>query len=86
MNAVVSEADIFSRLFEPHVPNLSPDAAQSILALDFKESDRNRMNVLSEKAREGSLDPIENGELDKYILVGDLLAIMQSKARRALMI
>jgi hypothetical protein len=79
-----SEAAIFSRILEPEKPMLSPDAARSILALDFTPSDRQRMNALAAKARAGTLTAEENEELDNYLRVGDLLAIMQSKARRSL--
>jgi hypothetical protein len=79
-----SEAAIFSRVLEPEKPMLSPDAARSILALDFTTADRERMNALAAKASLGNLTPDENEELDNYLRVGDLLAIMQSKARRSL--
>ncbi len=79
-----SEAAIFRRVLEPEKPMLSPDAARSILALDFAPADRERMNSLAARAREGALSSDEDEELENYLLVGDLLAIMQSKARRSL--
>jgi hypothetical protein len=79
-----SEAAIFSRVLEPEKPLISPDAARSFLALDFSSTDRERLNVLSAKARAGSLTPDEDEELENFLRVGDLLAIMQSKARRSL--
>jgi hypothetical protein len=42
------------------------------------------MNELSEVARQGKLTREEQAELDSYLHVGNLLAVMQSKARRAL--
>jgi len=82
--ATTTEAEIFSRIFEPEKPNLSAAAARSILRLDFRASDRQRMNALAEKARRSALSPDEDQELDDYIRVGHLLAIMQSKARQSL--
>jgi hypothetical protein len=79
-----SEAAIFSRVLEPEKPMLSADAARSILALDFTQADRERMNALAAKARAGGLTAEENEELENYLRVGDLVAIMQSKARRSL--
>jgi hypothetical protein len=79
-----SEAAIFSRVLEAENPTLSADAAKSILALDFTAADRDRMNALSAKAREGTLTAEENEELENFVRVGDLLAIMQSKARRSM--
>jgi hypothetical protein len=82
--AASTEVDIFSRIFEPKKPNLSAAAARSILQLDFPPTDRDRMNALTEKARQGSLSPGEDRELNNFIHVGHLLAIMQSKARHSL--
>ena len=79
-----SEAAIFSRVLESEKPMLSPEAARSILALDFNKADRDCMNALAAKARAGTLTNDENEELENYLRVGDLLAIMQSKARRSL--
>ena len=49
MVTVPTEADIFRRIFEPDKPNLSPEAARSILQLDFQPEDRDKMNALAEK-------------------------------------
>jgi len=79
-----SEAAILTRVIEPDKPNMPPEAARALLALDFTSMDRARMNELSAKARQGALTPDEGQELDNYIGVGHLLALMQSKARRSL--
>jgi hypothetical protein len=42
------------------------------------------MNELSEQARLGALAPSEAAELDSYVRVSNLLAVMQSKARQSL--
>jgi hypothetical protein len=42
------------------------------------------MHNLAVKSQEGRLSPEELAELDSYIKVGDLLAILQSKARKVL--
>ena len=42
------------------------------------------MNDLSELARHGKLSDQEQAELDSYIHVSNLLAVMQSKGRQAL--
>jgi len=79
-----SEAAIFRRVLEPDKPMLSAEAAREILALRFGAADQTRMTELSAKARAGQLTSDEDEELENYIRVGDLLAIMQSKARRSL--
>ena len=54
------------------------------LALDFTPADKDRMRGLSAKAREGTLSPAEQAEINSYERVGHLLNILQSKARRSL--
>ncbi len=82
--ATTTEAEIFRRIFEPDKRGLSRHAARAILKLDFSAPDRARMNLLAEKARAGKLRKREDAELEAYIQVGQLLAIMQSKARQSL--
>jgi len=79
--AGTSEVSILNRILRPNTPTFSPEAAQDILALDFDQADKDRMRQLSAKARAGTLTAKEEG---KYELVGHLLNIMQSKARRSL--
>jgi hypothetical protein len=79
-----SEAAIFSRVVSPDNANLSADAANSILQITFPAGDRERMNVLAEKARYGTLSAEEACELDNYSRVGRLLEVLKSKARLSL--
>jgi hypothetical protein len=79
-----SEVSILNRILRPHTPTFSPEAAREILALDFDQADKDRMCELSAKARMGTLTVEEDAEAGKYELVGHLLNIMQSKARRSL--
>lgn len=64
--------------------SLSPATARKLLELRFDEAHQRKASELSEKASEGTLTPIERQELEEYIRVADLLAILQSRARRAL--
>jgi hypothetical protein len=79
-----SEVSILNRILRPNSPTFSPDAAQDILTLDFDKADKDRMRELSAKARAGTLTAREDAEAGKYELIGHLLNIMQSKARRSL--
>ena len=63
---------------------LTPEAARYVLGLDFQEHDRERMELLSGKANEGALTAAEQIELGSYCHVGDLLALIRSKARLVL--
>ena len=79
-----TEAAILSRVIDAETPSLAPDAARSILALDFQAADRERMEFLSAKAAEGTLTSAEREEIESYNHVGHLLALLQSKARLSL--
>ena len=78
-----SEAAILGRLIQAR-DSMSRDVAEYLLSIDFDANDMERMNVLSELAREGTLKPQEAAELESYLHVGSLLSILQSKARRLL--
>jgi hypothetical protein len=79
-----TEGDIWRHVFRPEKDDFPPEMARYVLNLDFRQSDHKRMEKLSLKAQKGTLTPKEQAELDGYIRVSDLLAIIQSKARRSL--
>ena len=82
--AETSEMAILRRIVDPEQPFFSAEAARAILRLDFNADDRTRMNQLAAKNRAGKLTSTEEQELDSYIRVGQMLGILQSKARRSL--
>jgi hypothetical protein len=49
--------------------------------MQLPQADQQRVNELSTKARAGSLSESETQELDSYLHIGRLLAVMQSRAR-----
>jgi hypothetical protein len=79
-----SEAAIWARLMQAHKNRLSPEAAEFLLAVDFDQSDQQRMLHLAERSEAGTLTAEERIEFDGYLHVGNLLAVMRSKARLAL--
>ena len=79
-----SEAAIWARLMETHQDDLSPEAAEFLLAVNFGEHDRQRMLQLAERSEAGTLTAEEHAEFDGYLHVGNLLAVMKSRARLAL--
>jgi hypothetical protein len=64
--------------------DLSPEAAEYLLSIGFADSDRRRMEELAERSQAGTLTDEEGAEYDSYLHIGNLLAVMQSKARVAL--
>jgi hypothetical protein len=83
-HAGTSEAAIFGRILEPSKATLSAAAARANLDLAFSQADQDRMRQLSAKAREGTLSPDEQTEINNYERVGHILSLMKSKARRSL--
>jgi uncharacterized protein YnzC (UPF0291/DUF896 family) len=79
-----SEMAILRRVVNPDQPYLSCEASRDILRLDFSDRDRRRMNQLAAKNRSGKITAEEEAELDNFIRVGQVLGILQSKARRTL--
>lgn len=54
------------------------------LSFQLPAEDRDTVNALAAKAREGSLTPDERSTLDEYERITALLELMQSKARLSL--
>jgi hypothetical protein len=79
-----TEAAIWARLIDPEQATLSAEAAQSILALRFPQNDLSRMHELAVRNGQGKLTPAEKEDLANYIKVGDILALLHSKARQSL--
>jgi hypothetical protein len=79
-----SEAAIWARLMQAQKGELSLETAEFLLSIDFGEGDRQRMLHLAELSEAGTLTSEERAEFDGYLHVGNLLAVMQSKARLTL--
>ncbi len=79
-----SEAAILARLIQKRQEDFSRDVSEYLLSIQFDESDTERMNELAERARNKGLADDERAELDSYLHVSNLLAVMQSRARHSL--
>jgi hypothetical protein len=79
-----SEAAIFGRLIESERGDMPPDLARYILSLRFRPEDKARMHELAVRNQGGRLSAPEWEELQNYVNVGHLLALLQSKARKSL--
>ena len=74
---------MLEQLADLDAKSISPETARKFLDLAFSRLQQERVHALSQKAREGSLTPTEGAELDEFIRVANLLAILQSRARSA---
>lgn|SRR5262245_32884768 len=82
--ARTSEAAIFGRLLSNSKGEMSPPLARYVLRLGFGADDQARMTELAARNQDGALSPGEQDELRNYVRAGHLLALLHSKARKAL--
>jgi hypothetical protein len=75
------EAAIWARLMQAQRAELSAEAAEYLLSIGFEEGDRRRMEQLADRSESGTLSVDERAEFDSYLHVGNLLGVMQSRAR-----
>ncbi|MEX2119345.1 MAG: hypothetical protein WD847_07110 [Pirellulales bacterium] len=61
--------------------DFDPDRARAILRLEFSEAQNERMRELADKHNRGLLSPDELQEMESFRRVGNLLALIQAKAR-----
>lgn len=83
LKATAAEAKLFARIWDGP-KGLTPTLARHVLKLGFSDADVARMRELLAKNREGRLTAAETEELDAYVSVGDMIAIVQTKARKLL--
>ncbi len=79
-----SAVAILGRVLRTEGELLSPEAARSILTLTFSPADRQRMEDLAEKARQGTLTEAEAVAIDNYERAGHVISLLKSMARQAL--
>jgi hypothetical protein len=79
-----TEVAILARVFGGEDGPFPPELARFILDLDFSGQDKTRMHDLAVRNQDDALSPTEKEELLAFARAGTLLAILQSRARRAL--
>jgi hypothetical protein len=80
----MATADFLDRYLEPVAECFTPQVAQKLVDLRLDEEVRVRIEELGKKSNEGTLTEIEAAEYKDYIEAGDLVALLQAKARRVL--
>ena len=75
---------ILARVIVPEKPGISPGVAEEFLKFSFSDDDHKRMSELAEKARQGTLTPVERAEADGFERVSSFLGFLKSKARVSL--
>jgi hypothetical protein len=80
----LSEGEILEQVIKADRGNLSREAANSFLALNFDRRTMNRIRGLIARNNRGSLTAEERITLDRYLRVGQLLDLLHAKARLSL--
>ena len=78
------EIAILSRVVHPEAGDWKPSVAKELLKLRFSESDRAYMRELLAKNSADTLSEAERREMAGFEIVGHLLDLIHSKARRSI--
>ena len=76
-----AQVGVIERMLQSGSGEMTREAASAVLQWRMAEGDQAKVSQLSAKARAGTLTPEEASELDWYLLLGDFLSVVQSKAR-----
>ena len=76
-----AELAIWERVFVPDPRRITPEQSRYFLEVRFSQGDLDRINELSAKADDGSLESDEKDILERYIHIGHLLSILKAKIR-----
>ena len=80
----MSATSILDRFLDPVAHILPPETAQQIVDMRIDPQLQARLDVLAEKANQGTLSAEEHEEYAEYVEGLDLIAIIKLKARAAL--
>jgi hypothetical protein len=82
-NATMKRANgrVLERLLDPVSASLNDEAARKLLGIKADARTRAHVDKLARKCNEGELTPEERADYEMYVLAGDLIAILQAKAR-----
>lgn len=84
MQTKTSATALLGRIIAPIGRCLTPAAAKKILSLRPDAPASRRLEALATKCDRGTLTPEERAEYHLFVEVGDLVALLQAKARRYL--
>jgi hypothetical protein len=79
-----TESDILADIIAPDKGDLPTEVAQSVLCWKFTDRALAHMNDLADRNNKGTITAQERQDLEKYLRVGNLVNILQAKARLSL--
>lgn len=75
---------VLDRLLDPVSRCLTPEAARALVKLRADAEAQAHIDRLAERCNEGRLTPAERAEYELYVAAGNVIAILQAKARALL--
>jgi hypothetical protein len=81
MKRLKGSTALLERLLEPVSRSLNTEAAKELVQLKADAKTQSRVDELARKCNEGELTPFEKSEYERYVTAGNLVAILQAKAR-----
>jgi hypothetical protein len=81
----MATASSLDRFLDPVMSCFTPQVAQKIVELRLDPDLSARIEYLANRSNEGTISPEEDAEYKDYIEGGDVVALLQAKARRFLM-
>ncbi|HKI33504.1 MAG TPA: hypothetical protein VKA46_16740 [Gemmataceae bacterium] len=84
MSALTTELRTLDQLLDPVRACLTPEVATRIAALRADPTTQAELDLLAEKNAEGQLTPEERAKYEALVRAGNLIAVLQAKARSVL--
>ena len=72
---------VLDRLLEPISRSLNAASARALAEMQADPVAQARVTELAEKCNQGALTPVEQKEYETYVHAGNLIAILQAKAK-----
>jgi hypothetical protein len=82
--STTAELHTLDRLLDPVRDCLTPEVAARLVGLRADETVQAKLDALAERNAEGTLTPDERTEYEALVSAGNLIAVLQAKARAAL--
>jgi hypothetical protein len=76
-----SNGQILERILEPVSSALNPEAARRLIGLKADRRAQAHVAKLARKCNAGQLTPEERSEYEAYVMAGEVVALLQAKAR-----
>ena len=80
----LSELDVWSGVIQPDRCDMPEPSAKAVLEWSFNDDAKCRMEELADRNGEGTITDAERQELEAFVNVGQVIAILQAKARLSL--